>query len=515
MDSSTYSKSRIFAIVLIWFSILSIAVFAWKFWMRPQQLKTAEQKAAQDHEETIQKTSAHSRFKYTVNFAADAFSGYAGIRSNSFRDENANFGIKINLVDDGANYIQRLQKLSNGELDMAVFTVDALMKASAEIKDIPATIVALIDETKGADAMMASKVRFPNIDSLNSESLKIVCVKDSPSETLARVVMANFNLDKLPENPFKFMDNMDSVYQDYQTSKPNENKVFVLWEPYVSKIADNPDYHILVDSSKFSGFILDVIVVRRGFLVQNQTLVENVVKSYLKSMFDNRSKMIQMISDDAKSCGSPLKPEQVQKLIEKIWWKNTQENFSHFGLTTGSGISHIETINTNIMDVLVRTKAIKKDPTNNQPNLWYYDGIMRKLFETSWHPGFGNESVRQEKTLKVLSDEEWKQLKPVGTLQVSRLVFARGGSKLNNSSFSILDKLAESLKSWPQYYLLVQGNHASNGDAEANKILAESRANAAVEYLISKGVDQSRIHAETSKPNGSTTVAFVLGELPY
>ena len=143
MDSSTYSKSRIFAIVLIWFSILSIAVFAWKFWMRPQQLKTAEQKAAQDHEETIQKTSAHSRFKYTVNFAADAFSGYAGIRSNSFRDENANFGIKINLVDDGANYIQRLQKLSNGELDMAVFTVDALMKASAEIKDIPATIVAL------------------------------------------------------------------------------------------------------------------------------------------------------------------------------------------------------------------------------------------------------------------------------------------------------------------------------------------------------------------------------------
>lgn len=514
-DQTALTKGRILTMCLIWFSILGVIVGVWHFWWQPRQNKAKEEQARQEHQETIAKTSAPSRYKFTVNFAADAFSGYAAIRSGDFRDENANFGIKVDLTDDGANYSQRLQRIANGELDMAVFTIDALMKASSEFKDIPATIVALVDETKGADAMVASKHKYPNIDSLNSSDLKIVCTKDSPSETLARVIMAHFNLDKLPDNPFQYTDNVDQVYQEYQRTKPTDNKVFVLWEPYVSKISDNPDYHVLVDSSKFRGYIVDVIVARRGYLVQNEEIVQNVVKSYLKTMFDHRNTMTKLVFDDAKLCGTTLKEDQAQKLVDKIWWKNTQENFSHFGLTTSQGIQHIEEINSNIMDVLLKTKAIAVDPTNGQTNLWYYDGIMRNLFNASWHPGFGGESVRQEKALAVLSDEEWKTLRPVGTLQVPRLVFARGGNKLSESSYATLDKLIESLKTWPQYYLQVQGNHASGGDEEANRILAESRAQAAVDYLISKGVDRNRIHAERSKSNGSTTVAFILGEQPY
>jgi ABC-type nitrate/sulfonate/bicarbonate transport system substrate-binding protein len=515
MDNTTMTKGRIAVMLMIWFGVLFVIWGAYKFMVRPYQKEVAAKQAQQEHQQIVEKTSAPSRFKYTVNFAADTFSGYAAIRSGLFRDENAKFGIKVELTDDGANYPQRLAKLASGELDMAVFTIDALMKSSAEYKDIPATVVAMVDETKGADAMVASKQKFPNIDALNSSGLKIVCTRDSPSETLARVVMAQFNLDKLPDNPFQFMDSVDQVYQEYQRTKPTDNKVFVLWEPYVSKILDNPDYHVLVDSSKFRGYIVDVIVARRGFLVQNEELVLNVVKSYLKSMFDSRNGMTKLVMDDAKFCGTPLKLEQAQKLAEKIWWKNTQENFSHFGLTAGQGMQHIEEMSANIMDVLSKTKAITVDPSGGRPNMWYYDGVMRKLFDTSWHPGFGPEEVRKEKALASLSDDEWKQLKPVGTLQVPRLVFARGGSKLSESSFATLDKLVESLKTWPQYYLLVQGNHSSGGDAEANKVLAESRAQSAVDYLISKGVDRSRIHAETSKPNGSTTVAFVLGELPY
>lgn len=514
-DKTTMTKGRIVLMIGIWFFVLAGVAAGWRYWVRPNQEKAEAKKAAEEKQQIVEKTSATSRYTHTVNFAIDAFSGYAGFRSNSFLDENAKFGIKVNLTDDGANYPQRLQKLASGELDMAVFTIDALMKSSADYKEIPATVVALVDETKGADAMIASKSRFPNIDSLNSSGLKIVCTQDSPSETLARVVMAHFNLDKLPENPFQFVSSVDAVYQEYQRAKPTDNKVFVLWEPYVSKIADNPDYHVLVDSSKFRGYIVDVIVARRGFLVQNEEVASNVVKSYLKTMFDKRNDLPTLMSDDARVLGTPLKPEQTQALIDKIWWKNTQENFSHFGLTTGKGLQHIEQINSNILEVLLKTKAMTADPSDGKLNLWYYDGIMRKLFDNSWHPGFGSESVRQEHVLAVLSEQEWQQLKPVGTLQVPRLVFARGGSKLSESSFATLDKLVESLKTWPQYYLQVQGNHASGGDAEANKILAESRAQAAVEYLISKGVDRARIHAEVSKPNGSTTVAFVLGELPY
>lgn len=515
-DKTIMTKQRIAMMCLIWIGVLGSLALAYRYWWHPREEKVAKQQAQQEHQKTIQKTSAPSRFKDSINMAADGFSGYAAIRSSMFRDETAKFGIKLNLIpDDGANYRQRLKQLADGELDMAVFPIDALMKTSAEMGDIPATVVNLIDETKGADAMVASKHVFPNIDSLNTEDLVIYCTTNSPSETLVRAIRAHFNLDRLNNSNFRFMDSIDQVYREYQTAKPNDKKVFVLWEPYVSKMLDNPDYHSLVDSSKFRGLLVDAIVARRGFLVQKQELVENVVKAYLTTMYNNRNGMVQLVIDDAKQLGTSLKPDQAKKLADEIWWKNTQENFAHFGLTSGSGLQHIEEINMSIMDVLIKTQAVDRDPADGQPNVWYFDGIMRKLFETSWHPGYAPESIRQEKKLAELSDEEWKNLRPVGTLQVPRLVFARGGSRLNESSYATLDSLAESLKTWPQYYLVVQGNHADGGDAEANRVLAESRAKAALDYLIGKGVDRSRIHAEVSKTNGSTTVAFVLGELPY
>ncbi|MGD9714856.1 MAG: OmpA family protein, partial [Thermomicrobiales bacterium] len=182
---------------------------------------------------------------------------------------------------------------------------------------------------------------------------------------------------------------------------------------------------------------------------------------------------------------------------------------------SGHGLQHMEEMGRNITGVLVGTGAIEKDPTNGQPNLFYYDGIMRKLFDSGWHPGFGQESVRQEKTLLSLTPEEWDKLKPVGTLQVPRLVFARGTAKLTEASEATLRELSNKLKAFPQYYLIVRGNAASTGDLEANLKLAKDRADATVLWLTENGVDKNRIRSESAKPNGSTTVAFLLGELPY
>ena len=52
------------------------------------------------------------------------------------------------LVDDGADYSQRIEALQSGEIQLAAFTIDALITASAELGELPATIVALIDETR-------------------------------------------------------------------------------------------------------------------------------------------------------------------------------------------------------------------------------------------------------------------------------------------------------------------------------------------------------------------------------
>lgn len=509
------NKGRVVAMMFIWFVVIGCIVLAWKYWWFPKKQQAAERKAEQEHQETIEKTSSTSRFKHNINVVLDSFSGYAAIRSSEFQAECAKYNIKTDLVDDGADYSKRAKMLAEGKAQVGVFTIDALYKVSAELGDMPVTIVALLDETKGADAMVGSKKLFPNIDSLNVPDMKIVCVSNSPSETLARVVRAHFELKNISDASFQFVDSAQAVVDAYKKAGPNDKKVYITWEPYVSRILENPEYHDVVNSGKFRGYVVDVIVAQRSFLLKNEEIVENVVKAYFSTIFRYRNTMTTLVGDDAKQLGESLSDEQVEKLVKTIWWKNTQENFGHFGFTTGHSLQHIDTICANVCGVLLKTGAIKKDPTNGRPNLLYYDKIMKRLHDTSWYPGFGQESVREEKTLLALTDEEWKSLRPVGTLQVPRLVFARGTARLSDLSSQTLDDLAESLKTWPRYYLVVRGNASGGGDAEANKVLAESRARAAIEYLATKGVDRNRIHAESAQTQSSSTVSFILGEMAY
>lgn len=513
MNDNTTFKGRIVVVTIIWFFMLGLVLGGYYVFWRPYAAqKEAERKEA-EHQEIIAKTSAPSRYKYTVNFVLESFSGYALFRQPRFREECAKFGGKIELVDE-PNYQKRLNDLADGKLDMGVFTVDALIKTSFRKNDTPVTIVAVVDESKGADAVVAAGKKFPNIDSLNNEETKFVCVPDSPSETFARVLMAHFSLDRVSQDCFVFMDDAEKVYKAYQQAKPDDNRVFVLWEPFISRVLDNPDYHSLIDSSKFRGYIMDVIVARRDFLVKNPDQVESIIKAYLTTVYESRNDMMTIVAEDAKQMGMPLKKEQAEKLTDTIWFKNTQENFGHFGLTTGQRIQHIEDVIRNITNVLLKTGAIKKDPTDGSPNLLYDPDIVRTLYDNSWHPGFSQENVRQESVLRELTEAEWEQLKPVGTLHVPRLVFARGTVRLTEASEITLDELAKNLTTWPQYYLTVQGSASGMANVEANHALAKERANVAVEWLVAHGVERSRIRA-TSKLTGSTTVSFILGEMPY
>ena len=127
------------------------------------------------------------------------------------------------------------------------------------------------------------------------------------------------------------------------------------------------------------------------------------------------------------------------------------------------------------------------------------------------HQKISAEFPRQDTATSSLSEEEWKGLRIITTLQVPRLIFARGKIELSDGSMATLDKLLEILHRWPRYYLVIQGSQSSVGDEEANKLAAESRAQLAADYLINKGIDEVRIRIETLKQNGST-VSFILGE---
>ncbi|MEM9703708.1 MAG: OmpA family protein, partial [Planctomycetota bacterium] len=436
-----------------------------------------------------------SRYDATVTIALDSFSGYAVFRSDRFRDELADRGIRLKLKDDEADYKARLQSLADGTTPMATFTVDALLKQSDLRGDSPAVIVAVIDESRGGDAVLAYKDAAPSLDALNDPDARFVLVPDSPSETLARVAMARFDLSQLPADPFEPVADADAVFRAYQNNPASAKRAYVVWEPQVSKMLENPAMHRLFDSG-VRGYILDVMVVSRDFLRKNPRTVQKVLEAYFTTNHVFQKDYSALVAADAAAAGERLTSAQADAVADGVWWHNTAENYARFGLAEGRDarrVQYLEDAVNNIAGVLNRTGATEGDPTDGDAAAFFYSGILKAMQADGFSPGPNQETVRNDAAeLPPLSEEGWAGLLPVGELDLPDLSFATGRSALSSRSERTLDDLAETLLDFPTAYVTVRGNAARRGDAEANRALAEARAQAAVDYLVRAGVSRNR-----------------------
>jgi outer membrane protein OmpA-like peptidoglycan-associated protein len=373
---------------------------------------------------------------------------------------------------------------------------------------------------------------------LNDPSAKIVLTPNSPSEFLARVVLAHFSLPRLQGNWMESAAGAGDVYRQFRSAKPTEKKAYVLWEPYVSRALQQPGARVLLDSAKLKGYVVDVLVAQREFLRDKPDLVRAVIEAYARAAYRYGTEpegMARLVVADARQTGAEsLDAAQAKRIVEGIQWKNTLENYAHFGLVTGveqGGLPTLEDMIDNIMDVLLKTKAIASDPLGGKHTTLFYDRVLSELHAGRFHPGQGLnvlpgvaatssvDSVRQEKELPALTAEEWKALRPVGELRLAPISFGRGSASLSLDGERELQDLARRVRTFPRFYLRVVGHARAEGDPEANRVLAQSRAEAAANYLINQGVSAQRLRTETAPAavagGEAQAVSFAAGQRAY
>jgi outer membrane protein OmpA-like peptidoglycan-associated protein len=78
-------------------------------------------------------------------------------------------------------------------------------------------------------------------------------------------------------------------------------------------------------------------------------------------------------------------------------------------------------------------------------------------------------------------------------LDLPDIIFAQSQAKLLGSSYTTLNKLAESLKENPQLEIRVEGHTDNVGAADKNQVLSEQRVAEVKRYLVGRGVAQGRI----------------------
>ena len=79
--------------------------------------------------------------------------------------------------------------------------------------------------------------------------------------------------------------------------------------------------------------------------------------------------------------------------------------------------------------------------------------------------------------------------------------FDLGRATLKTESFNILDKVAKIMKKYPDYNLVIAGHTDNTGSVKFNLDLSERRAKVCYEYLISQGMQVSRLSYAGYGPN--------------
>ncbi len=105
--------------------------------------------------------------------------------------------------------------------------------------------------------------------------------------------------------------------------------------------------------------------------------------------------------------------------------------------------------------------------------------------------------TRANKGCPELNSEERELLR----IAMRDVKFDHNKAILKAESFSILTQIADLMKKYPGYDLKISGHTDNTGSLSINRVLSEKRAKACYNYLINKGIPQSRMAYEGFGPS--------------
>jgi OmpA-OmpF porin, OOP family len=237
----------------------------------------------------------------TLVIEGDPWSGYAPFRDPHLLDDTPYRPMYVEQLCQE----QRAADLTYGVADFAVTTLDQYVLHQPE-----ATVVGVIDQSLGADALVLDTSRYPYLDSVDDlhrlvaeyngpgDGPVLAYTGSSPSEMLLNE-LAN-TTEELDLSDFELV-TVDQSATAYQMLQSGEAQLAVVWEPDTTAARD-AGFTVALSSADVPDSIVDVILASNRLIEADPDAVEAVVDAYYTTMDDflaHRDALIEAIAEDS------------------------------------------------------------------------------------------------------------------------------------------------------------------------------------------------------------------------
>ncbi len=443
-------------------------------------------------------TSDARTIKGDIRIALDSWIGYFPVQSPIFKKMMREEGFRVVAQDDNADYAARMANLKDGTIDFAVCTVDAYLLNGAPV-GFPATIIAVIDESKGGDAIVAWKDRIASIDELKgAQGFTIAFTPDSPSHHLLKAIGDHFGIMDLLDSSGAWRVETNGAEDAYARLMRGEVDMAVIWEPHVTDALSDAGIVKLLGTEDVEKLIVDILLVNRSFAAKSAPIVDLVLRNYFETM-RIYAEQPELLQQDIKSV-TGLDQEQVEAMLQGVKWLDLTENARWFGLDpryTYQEEELLTAIDASIR-ILVESNDFTANPLTNSDPFTIIDSsfLGRVVAADSMATSGGSFESSLQRKFTALDDAQWDKLRTLGSLRLRNVTFQSGTADLDYNGQEQLDASVETLAHYPNFRVLVKGHTGVRGDPEANEVLSQQRADAVKGYFMqAHGVDPNRMRA--------------------
>ena len=381
---------------------------------------------------------------------------------------------------------ERLQAYDEGEVDVMLLSLDYFANLVPVYKEKGTDIKAflMVDWSRG-NLGIVSKPSIKSIEGL--KDAKIATTRNTPTHYFLLNLLKQSNLS--PKEIEKVKSNLV-----FATKTPQAGEMFqrgevdavAIWEPHLSQAAAGGKGRVLVSTVTATNLIADVLFARADYLAKREADIPKFVRAWFEG--------VKMIDKDPAGAVSTVArafkqtDDETRGVLSKIKPTTFADNRVFFGME--------------------REDAPFITLFDDASRVWQTEGVIKaaapaaptrnlKALE-SLSKDFAQEQVVEKFAFTAAPNGD---VTPLLTKSVT-VYFPSASDKLDPNAKKVVDGFADVVAQFGNAYVRVEGNTDNQGARDANVALSKRRADALVDYLVTKhGFDRGRFIAVGNGPD--------------